>query len=53
MEGLATVIVASLTSFAVTPIAGETVKVGLKTLRIERVKTDEVSIELTCVTSAK
>lgn len=53
MEGIATVILVPLTQLSTVPKKHDVVKVGSKTLKVEKVKTDAVSIEITCVTPHK
>jgi len=52
-EMLATIVLVPLGILPALPKAGETLSTDGHTLRIEKVKCDEVSIELTCVTAAK
>lgn len=49
LEGLATVIVVEKVQLPVAPAVGKLLKANGKTLRVEKVRTDEISHELTCV----
>lgn len=53
LESLATVIIVSKSVMVIEPKAGETIYIGLKKVRVERVKSDEVSFEIHCRTAER
>lgn len=53
LESLATVIIVSKSVLFVEPTAGETLYIGTKKVRVERVKADEVSYEIHCRTATR
>lgn len=52
LEGLATVVVVEIAQMPTAPAIGKLLKIGGRTLRVEKVKSDESSHELTCVSAA-
>jgi len=52
LDGLGAVIVASKSQLQAKPQVGETVKVGSSFMRVEKVKEDETSFEITAITAA-
>ncbi len=53
IENLATVIIVPKSVLTVAPKAGERLTIEGKAVRIERVKADEVSFEIHCVTAVR
>lgn len=52
LEGLATIIVVPTSQLPAAPTIGQTLRARGKIMRVEKVKTDEASHEITCKTAA-
>lgn len=53
LELLATIIVVPVGVLPNVPVIGETVKIGAKSLRVIKVKTDSVAVEMVCETASR